>query len=77
MPEATTFEALIRRVRAWDQEAAAELAFQLPQFEADRRLCAVERFGGAREALQFRGQYERSHRAQVEGFVGINHTKYQ
>jgi RNA polymerase sigma factor (sigma-70 family) len=25
MPEATTFEELIRRVRAWDQEAAAEL----------------------------------------------------
>jgi hypothetical protein len=24
-PETTTFEALIRRVRAWDQEAAAEL----------------------------------------------------
>src|SRR5262252_1078687 len=25
MPEAPTFEELIRRVRAWDQEAAAEL----------------------------------------------------
>jgi RNA polymerase sigma-70 factor (ECF subfamily) len=45
MPEAPTFEELIRRVRAWDQEAAAEL---VRRYEPAIRRAVRFRLAGAR-----------------------------
>jgi DNA-directed RNA polymerase specialized sigma24 family protein len=53
MPEATTFEALIRRVRAWDQEAAAELVrrYEPAIRRAVRFRLADARLGGLLDSM--------------------------